>query len=191
MLITDIIEYFRSIANTHKNIMGYRTGERYELNESGLSYPLLFLNTDFRLSYDGSDALFSAEYVDVTFRLSVITLSREANDLRPDNEIKLLGSTKQNQDLASTAKILTEILIKMEYDFNEMFLNGWMLPESNAGTALKRIINDDCDGWFIELTIRANNDLICTYEDSFGDDIIDEGTNKTQFQSPTNINPIV
>jgi hypothetical protein len=191
MLITDIIEYFRRLANEHRQVACYRTGEAYELNETELSYPLLFLNTDFTTSFSSTADLIDGEYVFVTFRLSVITKSREAYDAKPDNQIKMIGqSTKQDADLALTHQILNQIVTRAMADFNEDYLNGWILTGDNGGIALKRIINDDCDGWNVDLTIKAHNETSCNYEDAFGDDIIDSGTNKTEFQQPINVNPI-
>lgn len=191
MFIKNLVEYYRSLANRHQNVACYKTGENYELNQSGLSYPLVHLNTDVLTSYSSTDGLLDAEYVFVTFRLSVITFSREAYDKTYGNEIKLQGTTtKQNLDLDATHKILSELVAKSVEDFNENFDFGFLLTDRNGGTSLKRIINDDCDGWYVELQIKAHNTVICTYQDVFGSDIIDEGENKTEYQQPINENPI-
>lgn len=190
-MLLQLIEYFRESANRHKDIACYRTGEGYELNESGFTYPLLFLHTDVTTSFSSESELMTENYIYLSFRLSCITKSREQYDERPDNEIKLIGtSTKQNQDLDATHRILTQVVSKAIYDFNELFLNGWMLAGNNFGGTLKRITNDDCDGWYVDLTIKAHNDEYCSYEDAFLDDVIDKSTNKTQYSQPVNSSPI-
>lgn len=191
MLITDIIEYFRSLANRHKDVACFRTGESYEFNESGLSYPLAFLHTDFVTSYSGQGGLLDAEYVFLTFRFSVLALSREQYDAKPDNQIKMSNVfTKQDEDIALTHQILGQFVAKITSDLNDDFLFGWMMTDDNGGTALKRITNNDCEGWYVDLKFKVHNDILCNYEDAFGDDVIDSGTNKTQFQSPINSNPL-
>lgn len=190
-MLLQLIEYFRSLANKHREIACYRTGEGYELNESGFTYPLLYLHTDISTSFSVEDGLLGEEFVLMSFRLSCLTKSREQYDVRPDNEIKLIGtSTKQNQDLDLTHRILVQIVTKAVEDFNRDFINGWLLLGINSGNSVKRINNDDCDGWYIDLTIKAHNEQSCTYEDAFGDDVIDNGTNKTEFSQPVNSNPI-
>lgn len=191
MIITQLIEYFRESANRHRDVACYRTGESYEFNESGISYPLLFLHTDIITSFDSNGGLLNEEYIYFTFRLSVLTLSKEGYDYRPDNEIKLINTTtKQNQDLDLTHRIMSQIVAKAIKDFNENFVNGWMLTSDNNGASVKRVNNDDCDGWYIELTVKAHNELYCDHQDAFGDDVIDKSNNKTEYQSPINVNPI-
>lgn len=191
MIITQLIEYFRESANRHRDVACYRTGESYEFNESGISYPLLFLQTDITTSFDSNGGLLNEEYIYFTFRLSVLTLSKEGYDYRPDNEIKLINTTtKQNQDLDLTHRIMSQIVAKAIKDFNENFVNGWMLTSDNNGASVKRVNNDDCDGWYVELTIKAHNEIYCDYQDAFGDDVIDKSNNKTEYQSPINVNPI-
>jgi len=191
MLITNIIEYFRSLANRHNRIECFRTGESAELNETQLSYPLLFLNTDFTTSYSSNAGLIDGEYVFISFRLETLVASREAYDAKPENQIKMIGeSVKQDQDLALAHKILTEVVGKATIDFNEDFLNGWMLVDELGGVALKRVANDDCDGWTVTLTLKVHNQDFCDLDSAFGDDVIDKGVNKTQYQKPTNVSPI-
>lgn len=191
MIITQLIEYFRESANRHRDVACYRTGESYEFNESGISYPLLFLHTDIITSFDGNGGLLNEEYIYFTFRLSVLTLSKEHYDYRPDNEIKLINTTtKQNQDLDLTHRIMSQIVAKAIKDFNDDFVNGWMLTSDNNGASVKRVNNDDCDGWYVELTVKAHNEIYCDYEDVFGDDIIDKSTNKTEYQEAINVSPI-
>lgn len=190
-MLLQLIEYFRESANRHTKIACYRTGEGYELNESGFTYPLLFLHTDITTSFSSESDLLTENYVYLSFRLSCLVKSQEQYDQRPDNEIKLIGtSTKQNQDLDLTHTILNQVVSKAINDFNEDFVNGWMLLGNNLGGTLKRINNDDCDGWYIDLTIKAHNSEYCNYEDAFADDVIDNGTNKTQYSQPTNSSPI-
>lgn len=190
-MLLQLIEYFRETANRHRDVACYRTGESYEFNESGYTYPLLFLHTDVNTSFSSESELMTENYIYLTFRLSVLTLSREQYDNRPDNEIKLINdSTKQNKDLDLTHRIMNQVVSKAIKDFNEDFINGWMLVGGNSGGSVKRIANDDCDGWYIDLTIKMNNDNYCSYEDAFLDDVIDKGTNKTQYQQATNSSPI-
>lgn len=181
MIVQELIEYFRSLANTHQDIQCFRTGENYELNESGLSYPLLFLNTDFNFQFESERTLLESEDLVIQTRISVLVLSQENYDERPSNEIKFVEQTKQNQDLNTTFTILNQIVCKVVQDLNDNFLNGWQLLANNGGTSLKRIINDDCDGWYIDLRIKCNNEVRCDFENYFGEDELTIGEDKNQF----------
>lgn len=190
MIILEIIEYFRSLASKHQNISCFKTGEAYEKNHDGSTYPLLFLNTNFKTSFSSTKDLLDEEYIYITLNLSVLTLSRESEQESIDNQIKAVDNQRlQDLDIALTHQILTQIILKSIKDANEDFLNGWIITGDNNGLAVKRVINDDCDGWELDITLKIHNSN-CDYESYFGDDVIDSGQNKTQYQVKTNINPI-
>jgi len=188
MIVKQIIEYFRALANRHPNIECYRTGERYEFNETRISYPLLFLHTDFSVFFGTEEGLLDTRAADFRFRLSILTKSREAYDQRPENQIKMQNLfVKQDEDIDSMFTILLNIVQKAVVDFNEDYLNQWTLQPSSSAYTLKRVSNDDCDGWYIDLLLRVG--LPCP-DEVFGEDIIDLGVNKTQYSEPININPL-
>lgn len=178
-LIKFIVEYFRSCANKHTLIECYRTGEMYELNESGLIYPLLFLHTNFTFNYPTNGAGISDDYIYFTFKLSILVKSREQNAKKVNNQIKMINAfTVQDEDLNMTHTILQQIINKLNSDLEDDIIRGALY--SPNGVSVKRIMNDDCDGWETTLTLRLENPYKCTWMNSFNDDIIDNSTqNKT------------
>lgn len=171
MVITNLIEYLKNMANDHIEIQGFVTGEEYEQNHSLRVYPLLWMKLPVRSVIDQAADTMTLEFTLGVYSNTIkdadgnIYIIREDNVTTPNNQIDYVGIIAQDMLMDNTFAIMSQVLSKMMYDIEEGLLALRMT--SNALNTVERYSNDDVYGTECLISIVVPNPYKCNLQNYF------------------------
>ena len=150
--IPNLINYIRSLAQRHKEVGGFITGEEYELNERNHNYPLVHLHLPLQTEVEEKG-------INVTLTISVFTnivTDDNANKvvvteqmLQKDvNQLDYTDIAAQDELVANAYRICAEIVHRIVYEAaNDIaVLNGYpytlFVRETPSIVTAANVLND-------------------------------------------------
>jgi hypothetical protein len=182
-VINSIIEYFRGLAESHKLIKGFKTGEAYESNAALQSYPILWVRLPLTTNYSAQGSNDIDDYLYITLNVAVYTTIytdsngnnytvTETITKKPANEIGQTEPLVVNSLLEVCYQIYNHIQSKFILDIEEG--NVPAIAESFSNVTVERVWNDDVYGIEGTMTFKWYNTYKCELDDYFIDSLENE-----------------
>ena len=171
MIIKTLIEYFRNLANRHKNINCYRTGSMSDMNDSDMVYPCLFLVTDFESSFSTETSELDNKFIFMNFKLFLLCKSASPVTTKLLDYINSPGEfTGQDADLDSLYRVMGHIISKFGEDTkshigDKMTMLNKCRIKSNSSLGVSSIKGANTqlvDGWQANINIKVVNPFVCS-----------------------------
>ena len=174
-VIDEVVSYMRYLAQSHIKIEGFLIGEGYELNNSNITYPLLYLQ--FPLDVEPFEDR-NGEKIRLRFQVGVYTnkiedefgnsvIIREDSVSIPYNEINSTELKPQDKLVRNCMRYMSHLIAKTKRDFENGPING-TLSSSPFRTA-ERLNDDDVYGAITTIELVLGDGYGCEYLDFFVD----------------------